>query len=106
MNSGANKQNYDKLPGYNDWIDQQYQEDSDELDILGFKPRPSFVMHQLSFDTYEALLADYQQQREEELTERVFRAFPAPIAHYFYRFLHGWENEFQRLQFLRDTCEA
>ena len=36
----------------------------------------------------------------------MFRNFPSPVAHYFYRFENGYENELQRLHFLRDTWEA
>lgn len=106
MNSGADKDNYDKLPDFNEWVDLQYSDENGELTVLGFRPRPSYVLHQLSFDTYEIALADYRAQREDELKEVVTSEFPAPIAHYFYRFLYGSENELQRLHFLRDTWEA
>jgi len=106
MNSGADKDSYDKLPDLNDWIDLQHRDEKGELDVFGFRPRPSFVLHQLSFDTYEAALADYRTRKEEDLQETVTTEFPAPIAHYFYRFLHGWENDLQRLHLLRDTWEA
>lgn len=106
MNSGADKDNYGKLPDFNEWVDLQFAEEKGELEVLGFRPRPSWVLHQLSFDTYEVALADYRAQKEEELKEVVTSEFPAPIAHYFYRFLYGSENELQRLHFLRDTWEA
>jgi hypothetical protein len=106
MNSGADKDNYDKLPDFNDWIDIQHTEANGDLEILGFRPRPSYILHQFSFDTYEIALADYRSEKEEELKEVVTGEFPAPIAHYFYRFLYGSESELQRLHFLRDTWEA
>ncbi|MCA9028399.1 MAG: hypothetical protein KDA86_24520 [Planctomycetaceae bacterium] len=98
--------NFDACPQYNDWLDQQYVEVNGALDILGFQPRPSRVMYALSPDTYEATFADFQEQREEEMKQLVFDEFPSPIAHYFYRFENGYENELQRLHLLRDTWEA
>jgi hypothetical protein len=99
-------ENFDACPQYNDWLDAQYEAKSDFLDILGFRPRPSFVLHSLSQDTYQAAFADFQQQREEEIKQTVFDEFPSPIAHYFYRFENGYESELQRLYLLRDTWEA
>lgn len=98
--------NFDACPQYNDWLDQQYFDQSGTLDILGFQPRPSFVLFSLSQDTYQAAFADFQQQRQEELKQAIFDEFPSPIAHYFYRFENGYENDLQRLHFLRDTWEA
>ncbi len=98
--------NYDACPQYNDWIDEQYTEKSGLLDILGFQPRPSFVLFSLSHDTYQAAFADFLQQQEDELKEIVFSEFPSPIAYYFYRFQNGYENELQRLHLLRDSWEA
>lgn len=98
--------NFDACPTYNEWLDEQYAEQAGTLDIFGFQPRPSFVLFSLSQDTYQAAFDDFQKQREEELKEIVFRDFPSPIAHYFYRFENGYENELQRLHLLRDTWEA
>jgi hypothetical protein len=99
-------ENFDACPQYNDWLDAQYEAKSGFLDIFGFHPRPSFVLHSLSRDTYQAAFADFQQQREEEIKQTVFDEFPSPIAHYFYRFENGYESELQRLHLLRDTWEA
>lgn len=98
--------NFNACPQYNDWLDEQYTEESGSLDILGFKPRPSVVLFSLSQDTYQAGFADFQAQRQEEIQQVVFEDFPSPIAHYFYRFENGYENELQRLHLLRDTWEA
>lgn len=98
--------NYDACPQYNDWLDAQYTDQSGALDILGFQPRPSFVLFKLSPDTYEATFSDFSQQREDEIKETVWNLFPSPIAYYFYRFENGYENELQRLHFLRDTWES
>jgi hypothetical protein len=37
------------------------------LSILGFQPRPSVVLFNLSQDTYQAAFDDFRRQREEEL---------------------------------------
>jgi hypothetical protein len=93
-------------PQYNDWLDRYHAEESGELNILGFSPRPSEVLFEMSPDTYQAAFADFQREWEEQLKEKVFAAFPSPIAHYFYRFESGSENDHQRLHFLRDTWES
>jgi hypothetical protein len=98
--------NYDSCPQFNDWLDEQYTDQYGDLDLLGFRPRPSYVLHQLNFSTYEAALADFLSDRQEQLKQVVFNDFPAPIAYYYYRFEQGSENELQRLHFLRDTWEA
>lgn len=98
--------NYDACPQYNDWLDEQYVDQSGELNILGYRPRPSLVLYRLSIDTYEAAFADFQTEWQESLKRAVFDEFPAPIAHYFYRFENGYENDLQRLHFLRDTWES
>src|SRR5438034_4265688 len=99
--------NFNACPQYNDWLDEEYSEKSGAaLDILGFQPRPRFVLFKMSQDTYQAAFDDFQGQREEELKEMVFSEFPSPIAHYFYRFQNGYRDELQRLHLLRDTWEA
>jgi len=97
---------FDACPPYNAWLDRTHAEESDPLNILGFQPRPSEVLFAMSQDTYQAAFADFQREWEEELKETVFNSFPAPIAHYFYRFETGFENDLQRLHFLRDTWES
>jgi len=98
--------NYDSCPQYNQWLDEQYTERSGPLEILSYQPRPSFVLYSLSQDTYQAAFADFQLQWQEQLKQSVFEDFPSPIAHYFYRFEKGYENDLQRLLLLRDTWEA
>lgn len=98
--------NYDACPQFNDWLDDKYTDQSGVLDIVGFQPRPSFVLFKLSPDTYEAAFSDFSRQREDEIKDAVCNLFPSPIAYYFYRFENGYENELQRLHFLRDTWES
>jgi hypothetical protein len=97
---------YDACPPYNDWLDELHVEQSGELDILGFKPRPSLILFSHSQDTYQALFGDFQQSRQDDLRQSVYSDFPSPIAYYFYRFENGYENNLQRLHFLRDTWES
>lgn len=106
MKLQLDRNNYDACPQYNDWLDVQYSDQSGVLDILGYQPRPSFVLFSMSPDTYEAAFPDFVQQREEEIKGAVCNLFPSPIAYYFYRFENGYENELQRLHFLRDTWES
>jgi hypothetical protein len=98
--------NYDACEPFNDWLDEQYSDESGQLNISGFQPRPSFVLFRMSQDTYEAAFSDFMQQREDGILESVCDNYPSPIAYYFYRFKNGYENENQRLLFLRDTWEA
>jgi hypothetical protein len=106
MKARVDSDNFDAYPSYNDWLDDRYTSENGPLDLSGFKPRPSYVLHQLSFDTYEAGLADYLSERQEHLKETVFTEFPTPIDYYYYRFESGYENELKRLYFLRDAWEA
>lgn len=99
--------NYEACPPYNEWLDEQYSEQSGRtLDILGYQPRPSLVLFTMSPDTYQAAFSDFTQQREEEIKDSVCNQFPSPIAYYFYRFENGYESELQRLHLLRDTWES
>lgn len=99
--------NYEACPPYNEWLDEQYSEQSGgALDILGYQPRPSFVLFSMSPNTYEATFSDFTQQREQAIKEAVCNQFPSPIAYYFYRFENGYESDLQRLLFLRDTWES
>ncbi|RPI78490.1 MAG: hypothetical protein EHM45_06385 [Desulfobacteraceae bacterium] len=106
MKFRLDQNNFNACPQYNEWIDMRYGEESKPLDISGFQPRPSFVLFSLSQDTYQAAFADFQQQFQEELKQVIFDKFPTPISYYFYRFENGYENDLQRLYFLRDTWEA
>ncbi|EPO5574078.1 MULTISPECIES: hypothetical protein [Enterobacterales] len=99
--------NYEACPSYNEWLDEQYSEQSGgTLDIRGYQPRPSFVLFTMSPDTYEAAFSDFTQEREEGIKESVCNQFPSPIAYYFYRFENGYESDLQRLHLLRDTWES
>ena len=106
MRFQINPENFESCPQYNDWLDQQYTEQGGSLNILGFQPRPSYVLHSLSIDTYKATFADFLADYQDNLKESLFNEYPTPIAHYYYRFENGYENDLQRLHLLRDSWEA
>lgn len=93
---------FDACPSYNDWLDESFG----QLNIMGYQPRPSYVLFRMSPTTYEAAFPDFMQQREERIVDAVCNTFPSTIAYYFYRFKNGYENENQRLLLLRDTWES
>jgi hypothetical protein len=93
-------------PQFNHWIDESYEDDHDQLEILTFKPRPSEVLFQMSRSTYRTAFSDFQTAFDDDLKRTVMAAFPLPIAYYFYRFENGFESELQRLHLLRDVWEA
>ena len=97
---------YDACPPFNDWLDEQHVEQSGELDILGFKPRLALSCSPTVRIPTKTLFGDFQQTRQDNLRETVYSEFPSPIAYYFYRFENGYENNLQRLHFLRDTWES
>lgn len=97
---------YDDLPDFNEWLDARHEDDKGPLTVLGEAVRPSEVLFKLLRDTYEAAYADYLADRLDQLRESVFADYPAPIAYHFYRFEYGYEDETQRLHFLRSTWEA
>ena len=99
--------NFNSCPQFNQWIDDKYEDaNGHPLDVLSFSPRPSEVLFQMSPATYMAAFADFQTAYDEDLKRAVVEDFPSPIAHYYYRFENGYENELQRLHLLRDTWEA
>ncbi len=106
MRTQPDLHSYESCPPFNEWLDEQYLDQSGTLDIFGYQPRPSLVLFTMSPDTYKAAFPDFVQHREEEIKGVVCNLFPSPIAYYFYRFENGYENELQRLHFLRDTWES
>lgn len=97
---------YEDFPIFNEWLDTRHEEVKGPLSVFGTSVRPSEVLFRLVRDTYEAAYADYLSDKLDELRESVFADYPAPIAYHFYRFENGYEDETQRLHFLRSTWEA
>lgn len=97
---------FDACPQYNQWLDESYEAEHDHLEIFSYEPRASEVLFQMSPTTYMAAFSDFQAGYDEALKSTVTDGFPSPIAHYYYRFENGYENDLQRLHFLRDTWEA
>lgn len=106
MKHRLDRANFAACPAFNEWLDKQHTDEHGPLTILGSRPRPSEVLFRLSPDTYEAAFADFNTDMQDVLNELVCYEFPTPIAHYYYRFQQGFENDLQRLHFLRDTWEA
>ncbi len=44
MNAAVDQADYEKLPEFNVWPEEQYLTENGELDILGFRPRASYVL--------------------------------------------------------------
>lgn len=105
MRYAIDANNYDGCPEFNSWLDAYHDDEGPKIDILGFTPRPSFVLHQLNFETYQSAFADFTAAQQEALQEAVINHYPTPIAYCYYRFQMGYENDLQRLHFLRDTWE-
>jgi len=97
---------FDSRPEFNEWIDSQHREENGPLSILGTTIRPSEALYLLARDTYEAAYSDFLADKQNQICESVFSDYPTLIAYYFYRFEHGYEDETQRLHFLRSTWEA
>lgn len=97
---------FGSCPQYNQWLDDSHEEEHGHLEIFSFEPRPSEVLFQMSPSTYTATFSDFQTEYDEDLKRAVTEEFPSPIAHYYYRFENGYENDLQRLHLLRDTWEA
>jgi hypothetical protein len=97
---------FSSCPQFNQWVDEGHEDEHGQLEILAYRPRPSEVLFQMSPTTYTAAFSDFLREYDENLKATVVEGFPSPVAHYYYRFEHGYENELQRLHFLRDTWEA
>ena len=95
--------------------DSRYEENSDfteyldeegEIEIAGITFHRSWVLYNMDPIAYDSALRDFRQRREEDFKEMVYNDFPTPIAYPFYRSERGFENNIQRLHFLRDTWES
>lgn len=97
---------FDSCPQYNQWLDESYEDEHGPLEIFSYEPKASEILFQMSPTTYTAAFSDFQTKYDEDLKRTVTEEFPSPIAHYYYRFENGYENDLQRLYLLRDTWEA
>ena len=97
---------YDKCPPYNEWLDESYFDQSGTLEILGFQRRPSRVLFSLSQDTYQAAFADFQTERQEELSRIVDEEFPAPISALLLSFRERLRERSTAIAFLAGYVEA
>jgi hypothetical protein len=91
-------------PDFNRSVDEQHK---DGLILIANTPfRPSQILYTMDPKAYEAARLEYQERKIEDLKDLVKLEFPYPIAHCFARYLHSWDTQNQRLQFLKDTWEA
>jgi hypothetical protein len=93
---------YDDKPEFNDYIDERY----DEIIIGDFRRPASIVLFEMDEIEYLNLYNQYLNEKKELLLESIAEVFPAPIAFYYERALHGYDNNHQRLHFLRSAWEA
>ena len=87
-------------------FDSEVDERYEDVEIEGVHFRPSTILWELDNEVYGQALDEFRGGQVEQLKQAVVDRFPAPVAHYFYRFQHGAENQLQRLHLLRDTWEA
>lgn len=93
---------YDDNPDFNQYLDDEQP----AIEIAGSVFRPSRILFEMEPDTYVIALNDFRRDQAENLRDIVFTSFPTPVAYYFYRFEKGYENNLQRLHWLRDTWES
>lgn len=93
---------YDDKPEFNNYIDEIYG----EVTIGNFCRQASIVLFEMDETEYLNLYSQYLNDQKELLLEKVTDVFPAPIAFYYERATHGYDNQHQRLHFLRSTWEA
>jgi hypothetical protein len=93
---------YEDNVEFNEYLDSLYG----TIEIAGSEFPSSKVLFAMEYETYIIALQDFHRDRIESFKEIVIDQFPAPIAMCYYRFENGFENDFQRLNFLRDTWES
>ena len=93
---------YEDNAKFNDYLDGEYE----LVEIAGQEFRPSEVLYEMSKGSYTIALQEFKEKEISDLKQTIFNNFPTPIAVCFYRFENGFENNIQRLHFLRDTWES
>lgn len=94
--------NYTDCPEFNDYLDQQYE----EVKIASFSSPASAVLFDLDIQAYIDAYNSYLSEQKSNFPAKVIDFFPAPIAFYLERTVHGYDNNIQRLHLLRSTWEA
>jgi hypothetical protein len=98
---------YDDYPEFNNYIDNLYGDSNGNITIEEFSRPASIVLFTMDEEAYLSSYNQYiSQQKEKLVNETVFSSFPTPIAFFYDRALHGYDNNNQRLHFLRSTWEA
>ena len=94
--------NYSDHPDFNNYLDEKYE----EIHIENFISPASLILFQMDIEAYIDAFNAYLEEQKEIFPEKVMQSFPAPIAFYFERTYHGYENNIQRLHLLRSTWES
>ncbi len=71
-----------------------------------FSRLPSDIILEMDEEAFQEQLIEYVENKKADYAQIVYDMFPAPIAYYFRQTEHGYENEHQRLHFLRDSWES
>ena len=93
---------YENNTEFNEYLDSLYG----TIEISGSEFQSSKVLFEMEYETYRIALQDFHRDRIENFKEIVFNQFPTPVAMCYYRFENGFDNDLQRLNFLRDTWES
>lgn len=93
---------YNDNPEFNDYLDEKYK----EVQIENFSCPASLILFEMDKQAYIEAYNEYLAEQKEAFPERVMQTFPAPIAFYFEKTFHGYENNIQRLNLLRSTWES
>jgi hypothetical protein len=93
---------YSDKPEFNNYIDELYR----EVIIGDFRRLASMVLFEMDETEYLNLYSQYLNDQKDLLLEKVTDVFPTPIAFFYDRALNGYDNNNQRLHFLRSTWEA
>lgn len=94
------------LDKYKEEFNSSIDEDGEYTIGENFARFPSDILGTMDQTAYQEQLEDFVNQKKADYNNIVYQSFPAPIAYYFYQTEYGYENEHQRLHFLRDTWES
>ena len=94
------------LDKYKDSFNSSLDEDGEYMIGENFARFPSDILGTMDETAYQEQLEDFVNRKKADYNNIVYQSFPAPIAYYFYQTEFGYENEHQRLHFLRDTWES
>jgi hypothetical protein len=82
---------YDDKPEFNDYLDERH----DEIIIGDFRRPASIVLFEMDEIEYLNRYNLYLNQKKKNCWQVLQMFFPAPIAFYYERALHGYDNNHQ-----------